>query len=242
MELFERVRKLIKLLQISQDKFADSIGLHQSTLNGYLKKNRQDNLWPLLHKIIEVYPEINRDWLFHDEEPVFLCDKPKDMEQGERLRLHPDIPDDPLGRISFLTGRRTTSASILAELFGQDMKLMKSFLAKYLVDRREREKWIASGANDEEYPKIGSLYLPREWLEHFCKNHVFNWSWIQYGEHGGPVPLLLPRETVSHIENLVAELRALRETVSELAGHINAPEDINTSEEKMQKSLVAAQG
>lgn len=76
MELYQRVREIIKKLAPSQAVFADQLGLKSNTLNGYLKKNRQDNLWPHLHRILELYPQINRDWLFHGEEPMFDVDKP----------------------------------------------------------------------------------------------------------------------------------------------------------------------
>lgn len=171
MELYQRVREIIKKLAPSQAVFADQLGLKSNTLNGYLKKNRQDNLWPHLHRILELYPQINRDWLFHGEEPMFDVDKPEIWTYGSvRLRLHPDVEDDPLGRLAFLTGKRTTSAFVLAELFGTDFKEMKKFISQYIRNRQKRDLMKMEDRNiDEiedqdfdEYEDEPDLYIPEQ--------------------------------------------------------------------------------
>ncbi len=221
MELYQRVREIIKKLAPSQAVFADQLGLKSNTLNGYLKKNRQDNLWPHLHRILELYPQINRDWLFHGEEPMFDVDKPEIWAYGSvRLRLHPDVEDDPLGRLAFLTGKRTTSAFVLAELFGTDFKEMKKFISQYIRNRQKRDLMKMEDRNiDEiedqdfdEYEDEPDLYIPEQWLKYFCRHHIFNWGWIQYGESHGNMPFLFPIENDPEIIALYGEIRALKET------------------------------
>lgn len=67
MQLYQRVRIIAKEIAGSETKLATQIDVHQRTLNGYLKASREHNLWPLLPKILEIYPQINREWLFFGE-------------------------------------------------------------------------------------------------------------------------------------------------------------------------------
>lgn len=70
MELFERVKQIAKIIGISDKDLAANLGLKQSTFSGYLNARRQDLLWPLLPKILELYPEISRQWLYFGEGPA----------------------------------------------------------------------------------------------------------------------------------------------------------------------------
>ena len=67
MMLFQRVKLVANEIAGSEIKLAKAIGIHPRTLNGYLNEARQDNLWPILEKIMEAYPQINRNWLWHGE-------------------------------------------------------------------------------------------------------------------------------------------------------------------------------
>lgn len=67
MQLFERVRLLAKEKEKSVSRLAAKLKLGQTTFNGYLSENRQFHLWELLPKILELYPDVNRDWLYFGE-------------------------------------------------------------------------------------------------------------------------------------------------------------------------------
>ncbi len=67
MKLYQRVRTIAKEVAGSETKLAPLIGVHQRTFNGYLKESREHNLWPLLPKILEVFPQVSREWLYFDE-------------------------------------------------------------------------------------------------------------------------------------------------------------------------------
>jgi Predicted kinase len=54
-------------IDISEAKLASRLGVHPRTFNGYFKFERQDNLWPLLPKILEVLTDISREWLYFGE-------------------------------------------------------------------------------------------------------------------------------------------------------------------------------
>ena len=73
MQLFQRILKLIELFENnSQTQFAKRLGIPQPTLFGYLNTNGQQKIRKtLLDKILVVYPQVNRDWLFFGEgEPL----------------------------------------------------------------------------------------------------------------------------------------------------------------------------
>ena len=57
MDLFERI-KLVAKTKGSVKKLAFELNIPQTTFNGYLSEKRQDNLWPLLPKILVLYPEL----------------------------------------------------------------------------------------------------------------------------------------------------------------------------------------
>jgi len=67
MELFERVKYISKNLAASEAKLAAALGLPQRTFNNYLKKKSQRNLWELLPRILEIFPQVRRDWLYFNE-------------------------------------------------------------------------------------------------------------------------------------------------------------------------------
>ena len=67
MQLFERVRLISSKIAKSQSDLAGHLGLSISRFNGYLNEKRQDNLWPILQRILEIYPQIRRDWLYFGE-------------------------------------------------------------------------------------------------------------------------------------------------------------------------------
>lgn len=89
MELFERVRLISTDVARSQTDLAKKLGLTQPTFNGYLNEKRQDNLWPLLPKILELYPQLNRDWLYFGEGEMYATDEhprpsPAQVEEMEK--------------------------------------------------------------------------------------------------------------------------------------------------------------
>ena len=84
MELFERVRYVARLARDAGLSLAEQIGVNQNTFNGYLSLKRQDNLWPLLDKILGAHPGLSRNWLYFNEAPILVADTP-DSETKQRL-------------------------------------------------------------------------------------------------------------------------------------------------------------
>ncbi len=74
MELFNRIKKIAKNFTGSDKALAEKLGFKQATFSGYLNEKRQDNLWPILPKILELFPTIQRDWLYFGEGPMLKSD------------------------------------------------------------------------------------------------------------------------------------------------------------------------
>lgn len=216
MELFERVRKVASEIAGSQSELARVLGMSQRTFSGYLKKNREDNLWPLLPRIWLKYPSIRREWLWWDEGPMLGGNHAETPEPHETKRLapHPDAPNDALGRIALLTGVRTTSALELQSVFGVDFKELKGFVSRYVQARERLQAWKEAGSPEGEQPEQPEA-IPEEWLSYFWTHYGPNPSWIQYGERlGTRVPLLSPNPLSSMMERLSGENEGLRKALS----------------------------
>lgn len=75
MELFERIKKISKKFTGSDKALAELLDLKQQTFCGYLREERQNNLWPLLPRILVLFPQISRDWLYFDEGEMLTTDQ-----------------------------------------------------------------------------------------------------------------------------------------------------------------------
>jgi hypothetical protein len=76
MELHQRIDFIAKKYAVSRAKLAKFLNIQQRTMNGYFSLKRQHNFYPLLPKILEIYPEISRDWLYFGEgEPKGIAEK-----------------------------------------------------------------------------------------------------------------------------------------------------------------------
>ncbi len=67
MQLFQRVKILAKVKAGSVKALAERLSKGQSMFNAYLNERRQNNLWPLLPQILELFPDVSRDWLYFGE-------------------------------------------------------------------------------------------------------------------------------------------------------------------------------
>ncbi len=67
-KLFLRVRQIAHTIAGSETKLAVALGLTQRKFNGYLNEKSEKNLWQYLPKILEIYPEVSRGWLYFGEE------------------------------------------------------------------------------------------------------------------------------------------------------------------------------
>lgn len=210
MDLFQRVRKLSFEVAGSQSKLAQMLGLSQPTFNGYLNETRQNNLWPLLPKILEFFPQVRRDWLYFGEEPMLhnaselpTCDENKH-------------PDDPLGRIASLTHVNTLDALQLQMVFGADYSEIRPWLGAYLLARDALKKWREEGGTEETMPDPPAQ-IPDDWLYYFWGHFGPNPGWIQYGDHPhGSAPKLMPNPLSKELDKAKAQLEVAERNAREL--------------------------
>lgn len=67
MELFERVKSIARQFSGSDSALAEALGLRQNTFSYYLSAKTQTKLWEHLPKILELHPQVRRDWLYFGE-------------------------------------------------------------------------------------------------------------------------------------------------------------------------------
>lgn len=72
MQLFERIRYLLKIKRYSQEVFAEYLGIPQTTLSRWLKEGGQKNLFPHLEKLLELWSDVNPEWLYRGLGEPFL--------------------------------------------------------------------------------------------------------------------------------------------------------------------------
>lgn len=82
MQLFQRVKHIAKNKAGSAKSLGEALGLSQSRFNGYLNETRQNNLWPLLPQILELFPDVSRDWLYFGEGEM-IASSPTAARVGE---------------------------------------------------------------------------------------------------------------------------------------------------------------
>lgn len=70
--LYQRVKRVAQELAGSDVKMGTSLGMNPRTFSGYLQAAREHNLWPLLPKMLEVYPQISREWLYFNEGEMYV--------------------------------------------------------------------------------------------------------------------------------------------------------------------------
>ncbi len=70
MELYERIRLLAQVKNISLAKLAEYIDIYPQKFNQWLNEKSQKNLWEHLPKILDNFTDIRPEWLYYGEEPM----------------------------------------------------------------------------------------------------------------------------------------------------------------------------
>lgn len=74
MELFERIRYISKIKGVSLAQIAKEFKLAPQTFHHWLDAKSQKNLWEHLPKIMEIFPDVRRDWLYFGEGEMLTTD------------------------------------------------------------------------------------------------------------------------------------------------------------------------
>lgn len=76
-------------MTLSHADLARALNMQVRTFQGYLNADRQDNLWPLLPKILEAFPRLSRQWLYFGEGPMTIgLGVPLDQTVSLRVIAH----------------------------------------------------------------------------------------------------------------------------------------------------------
>lgn len=103
MELFERIRYLCEIKEVSLSKMAKKLGIPQQTFHQWLKPGSQKNIWEHLPKILELFPDARPEWLYMGEEPAFrdgTCAEPGPTKESiaaleaENARLRQELDEE----------------------------------------------------------------------------------------------------------------------------------------------------
>lgn len=120
MELFERITALYEVKNMTQAKFAEALGASPSKFNQWLNPKSQKNLWEHLPTILEMFPDVRREWLYFGEGEPFGNDSP--------ASLGPEgIPAEDV------TALQSKVAELEAELRQAD-RLNRQLVIRFLVD------------------------------------------------------------------------------------------------------------
>lgn len=154
--LFQRVREIIRRFSLSQANFSAQLGLQLTTFNGYLNEKRENNLWPYLGKILEIYPEISREWLYFGE--------------GEMLRGKPaEVPSSQAVEPKRKAGNSAPDGGDLAQrlldAYAQNARLAEE-LVRANEERRRLQELLAldqdAGAAHMPTPAPGEQHVGRD--------------------------------------------------------------------------------
>lgn len=85
-ELYQRIEKLSRFLCGGVPEFAKALGINSRTFYGYLSKEREHKLWPLLPEILADYPRVSRMWLYFGVGPMLIGHKiPLDVPVPQQM-------------------------------------------------------------------------------------------------------------------------------------------------------------
>lgn len=127
MELYERVKEIPGLFGISQAELARTIEMSPQTFAGWLKRDRQDNIWPVLPKMLETYPTLSREWLYFGEGEPFAHKETASCLQVKMQTLEAELEKE-----------RAERRALEEEL--RDASRVNRALAMRLVDETLRTK------------------------------------------------------------------------------------------------------
>ena len=100
--VIQRIKKLMKYYNISENSLADKLNISQSTLNSALKQGRDSINSKILEGIVDLFPDANEKWL--------LCGK------GEMLNDNGgfvDVPDEEVINLNPKPGEKVTMVPLI---------------------------------------------------------------------------------------------------------------------------------
>lgn len=120
MELYERIRHLAEIKDVSLAKIAKSLGVPQQTFHQWLKPGSQKNIWEHLPEVMKMFPDISPEWLYMGKEPVL------------KITITGNVPEDLVAELQAENERLKTE---LAEADRVNRKLTARLLVEGTTDK-----------------------------------------------------------------------------------------------------------
>lgn len=121
-ELYQRIESLARFLYGGVPEFAKVLGINSRTFYGYLSKEREHKLWPLLPGILADYPRVSRMWLYFGIGPMLI---------GHRVPLDLPVPQQMIA---------AAAEEIAVECGGTWQDILEYILACRNDERQETPK------------------------------------------------------------------------------------------------------
>lgn len=71
MELFERIRFILKKKKVSQAALGNQLGFSPQNFSTCFSPKAEHRFWEHLPKILELFPDVRPEWLYIGQEPAF---------------------------------------------------------------------------------------------------------------------------------------------------------------------------
>lgn len=84
MELYQRIEMILAIKKMPKYVLAEKINAKQNTIGRYFCAEQQDKLKLHLWEIADLFPDINRDWLFFEEGKMLKADD--DLARAEKTK------------------------------------------------------------------------------------------------------------------------------------------------------------
>lgn len=95
MLLFERVKKVALAKAGSVKGLAERLGKSQQAFAHYMSPETEYNLWRFLPQILELYPDVSREWLFFGEGDMDAGNEPsRSSLLAENAKLKAELEEE----------------------------------------------------------------------------------------------------------------------------------------------------
>ena len=87
-DIGSRIKELIFKLNLNQTSFAKAVGVSQNAIFNTVTGATKTPRYTLLESILQVYPQVSRDWLLEGKGEMFIDVKPQPDSEGDYLQAH----------------------------------------------------------------------------------------------------------------------------------------------------------
>ena len=103
MELFERIRFILKKKKVTQAALGNHLGFTPQNFSSCFNQKSQRRFWEHLPAILELFPDVRPEWLYIGQEPAFrdgTCAEPGPTKESiaalkaENARLRQELDEE----------------------------------------------------------------------------------------------------------------------------------------------------